>query len=107
MLMKGLVAYCQARVPEARELMLSAEEMLRTRCTGVSWEIATARTILIFLHWHLADCVGMRRATASYLADARDRGDLFLVTGLRAMAATLLHLSTTTRTPLSASSPTR
>ena len=92
LVMKGLLALTQARFRAAVELALAAEEVLRNRCSGVAWEISLARTVVTWAFWHLGESGELRRRCAMYLADARARGDMFLVTNLRSVVTPFLDL---------------
>jgi serine/threonine protein kinase/tetratricopeptide (TPR) repeat protein len=87
----GLIALNQCRFVEAAAHCEEAEEIFRTRCTGVWWEVATARTVSVWTLFHRGACDELRRRTVAYIAEARDRGDLYTVTNLGAVA--LPHLS--------------
>jgi tetratricopeptide (TPR) repeat protein len=87
----GLIALNQTRFVEAAAHCEEAEEILRNRCTGVWWEVATARTVQTWSLFHRGHCDELRRKTVAYIGEARDRGDLFTVTNLGAVA--LPHIS--------------
>jgi hypothetical protein len=91
-LMQQMVALNQCRFPDAVRLGEAAEETLRTRCRGAWWELAMARTEILWALWHQGDCEGIRRRSPKILADALDRGDLFLVTNLRSVITPFIHL---------------
>lgn len=91
-LMQQMVAHNQCRFPDVVRLGEEAEETLRTRCRGAWWELAMARTEILWALWHQGDCQAMRRRTPVILADATDRGDLFLVTNLRSVITPFLLL---------------
>jgi tetratricopeptide (TPR) repeat protein len=62
---------------EAIELCTRAEAMFRRECTGVAWEIATARifaSIALALRGELA---ALRRLESGYTQDALERGDRY------------------------------
>lgn len=88
----GLIALNQCRFHDAGAHCAEAEEIFRTKCTGVWWEVATARTVAVWTLFHNGDCDELRRRTVAYMAEARDRGDLFTVTSIGAVAPTHLSL---------------
>ncbi len=87
----GLIALDQTRFADAMEHCEAAEEIFRTRCTGVWWETATARSVIAWTFWHRGHTDALRQRATAYIAEARDRGDMFTVTNLGAVA--LPHLS--------------
>ncbi len=87
----GLIALDQTRFADAMEHCEAAEEIFRTRCTGVWWETATARSVIAWTLWHRGHIAALRLRATAYIAEARDRGDMFTVTNLGAVA--LPHLS--------------
>ncbi len=91
-LMKGLIALTQSRFGDSAQHCMDAEEILRSRCSGVAWEISTARSVLAWTLWHRGQFEELRRRMVGYLAEARDRGDLFLLTNLRSVVEPMLHL---------------
>ena len=92
LLMKQMISLNQTRFSDVVRFGEAAEEALRTRCSGVWWEIAMARTEMMWSFWHQGDCEALRRRTPVVLADAIHRGDLFLVTNLRSVITPFLHL---------------
>jgi len=87
----GLIALNQCRFADSIAHCQEAEEIFRTRCTGVWWEVATARIVAVWCLFHQGDCDELRRRTVAYIAEARDRGDLYTMTSLGAVS--LPHLS--------------
>ena len=87
----GLIALDQTRFADAMRHCEIAESIFRTRCTGVWWEVATARSVIAWTLWHRGHTHHLRQRATSYISEARDRGDLFTVTNLGAVA--LPHLS--------------
>lgn len=88
----GMIALNQARFEDAIADSEAAEALFRTHCSGVWWEVATVRTVVAWCHWHTGRCRELRLRTAAYLNEARDRGDLFTITNLGAVASPHLSL---------------
>ena len=76
----------------ARARLSEAEELLRTRCTGVAWEIATARLIAIRCCIYMGDYALIARTLPQDLEEAARRGDLFMDVSLRAGPLVRLYL---------------
>ncbi|WP_428262548.1 serine/threonine-protein kinase PknK [Haliangium sp.] len=88
----GAIALFAGRWRFAQQTIERADAILRTRCTGVSWESSTACiyqfTALYFLgEWRL-----LHERTAALILAAQERGDRYTVAGL-APFAVYGHLS--------------
>ena len=59
-----------------------AERAFRERCTGVTWELGTARTFMMGTLTYMGDYVEYERHWPDFLEDARSRGDVFAETKL-------------------------
>jgi serine/threonine protein kinase len=79
----GFVRTTQGRWPEARVLLEESAALLRDRCTGVAWELATVRTNLLFSMAAMGDLPELAARGLPTIAEAEERGDLFAVTTLR------------------------
>ncbi|MBP6773136.1 MAG: protein kinase, partial [Gemmatimonadaceae bacterium] len=90
--MRSMVSHLHFRFREAIRHADFAEEVLRSRCSGVWWELSVARTVTTWGCFYLADCAELRRRHALYMTDARERGDRLFITSLRTVATPFLHL---------------
>jgi tetratricopeptide (TPR) repeat protein len=91
---RTMVAYHQMRLPDAVRHGLEAEEILRDRCRGVAWELATTR---IFVLWSLAFSGRFRELRAlgsQYEKLAREQDDLLLETNLGSYVIPLIRIGT-------------
>jgi serine/threonine protein kinase len=79
----GVTANLRGDFGAAREGLTLAEGLLRDRCTGVAWELATARMFWIESLFYLGDLRAFARASAECLREATSRGDLFASTNFR------------------------
>jgi hypothetical protein len=86
------VAFLQFRIRETIEAAAPAESMFRERCTGVWWELGLTRTMMGWAYTHGGDTAGVTRCIHDYFGDARERGDLALVTNLEAVCLPYLDL---------------
>jgi hypothetical protein len=76
-LASGIAAYCVGRWKEAHAACEQAAEIFRSRCTGVAWELTTARLIsLPSLIW-LGEHADAYRRLHLYQQEARERGELY------------------------------
>src|SRR5690606_38215655 len=51
-LMAGIGSICEGRWRDAEERCARAEEILRDQCSGVSWELASARIMHLWALWY-------------------------------------------------------
>ena len=79
----GFVRTTQGRWPEARTLLEESVALFRERCTGVAWELATARTNLLFSIAVMGDLPELMARGLPAVDEAEERGDLFAVATLR------------------------
>jgi tetratricopeptide (TPR) repeat protein len=76
-LASGIAAYCVGHWKEAHASCEQAAEIFRTRCTGVAWELTTARLIsLPSLIW-MGEHTDANRRLHLYQQEARERGELY------------------------------
>ena len=82
--LQGATSAClTGRWRTARDLAKEAAQLFSEQCTGVAWEIATARVFwLSGLAW-LGEWKEMGRRATEFLADSEDRGDLYATTQLK------------------------
>jgi eukaryotic-like serine/threonine-protein kinase len=83
MFVAGLAAYLEGRWKTAQELCDRAEGILRERCTGVAWELASARFYALRSLVFMGRFEELSRRLPSCLEDAHSRGDLYEEVGLR------------------------
>jgi len=91
LLMQGVAEHCGLELSAARTTLLDAEQLLRTQCSNVSWELDTGQYFILFTLMYLAELRELATRAAGYAREARDRDDLYgwiLVTaGVGYMAA--------------------
>jgi hypothetical protein len=80
----GIAHYLNGRFEETVDLTTQALDILQTRCTGVAWEIATARSFQLWGSAQLGRLGNLRSLQAAYLRDAQERGDVYAVVTLSA-----------------------
>jgi len=87
-LASGVAAYCCGRWKEAHAACEQATEIFRSRCTGVAWELTTARLIsLPSLVW-MGDHPEAFRRLHLHRQEAQERGELY---GLATIGAFGVH----------------
>ncbi|HEX6160355.1 MAG TPA: AAA family ATPase, partial [Thermoanaerobaculia bacterium] len=77
---EGVVASLQGRWREGAEHLERAEQSFLEHCTGVSFELNTARLFEIRCRQFLGDLRRMAERVPSLLRDAEDRGDRYFAT---------------------------
>jgi hypothetical protein len=78
----GGAAFMHGRWAEARVRLEEAEQVLRERCTGVSWELDTTQMMLLSSLAFLGELRTFSDRLPQLLRGARERGDLFASTNL-------------------------
>ena len=93
LLTAGVAAYEMGQMREAREYCDGAEEMLRTQCSGVAWELATARLFGTWAHYRLGRIAYLVERLPELERETSERGDLYgwlaIVLGCPRVAMTL------------------
>jgi len=79
----GLTAFLVGKWQRAAELLSEAEETLRYRCTGVTWEIASTQTFLLSSLIYLGEMREISLRVPILLSAAEKRSNLFELTDLR------------------------
>jgi serine/threonine protein kinase len=88
----GIIALFQGRWREALEHGERADAVLRERCTGVTWELTTASTLLVVPRFYLGRVEELGRIVPLCLRDFQTRGDLYGATCIRTGDANLAWL---------------
>jgi serine/threonine protein kinase len=79
----GLVAFLVGQWQRAAEMLSEAEEILRYRCTGVTWEIASTQTFLLSSLIYLGEMREISLRVPVLLNAAEKRNNLYELTDLR------------------------
>jgi hypothetical protein len=91
-LASGWSAFLQLRLKDALHHCREADEVFRERCTAVWWELASARTMTAWSLVHCGEVNQLTRVVPIHLTDARERGDVFTMMNLGAVATPHLRL---------------
>jgi hypothetical protein len=92
-LVSGMTAFLEGKWTTARESLYAAEEFLRQRCSGVAWELATARLMHSTALYFLGEIKELSLRLPVLLENAKARGDLYESTHLQIRVAHVLHLA--------------
>lgn len=82
-LMPGMATFLEGRWKDACEYLDRAETILRTRCTGVAWELNTVHLFSLRTLYYLGDLHRLSDKLPIVLKEARERGDLYAEISLR------------------------
>jgi hypothetical protein len=88
----GTAAFLQGRWQEGYALNSEAEAILRDRCTGVTWELDTARFMALWSAFYRGDVRELQRRVPALRLESEARGDLYAVTNLRTAMTPFLAL---------------
>jgi hypothetical protein len=93
MLIAGIAAALEGRFDEATFLATEAEDILRTECSGVSWELFNAQYFSLLSLYYLGHFRSLSGRLPQLLKEAEERGDLCAVTSLTTRVAYLARLA--------------
>ena len=79
----GVGAYCVGHWKKSAELCERSAEILRERCTGVTWELSIAHRFLLGSFLLLGELGEIARRVPMLLASALEQGNFFIATDLR------------------------
>lgn len=82
-LLAGVCAFLVGKWREAARLCEQAQQILRDKCTGVSWELTSADTFLLGSLMYLGEYALISQSFVRLLATAQERGNLYASTELR------------------------
>jgi eukaryotic-like serine/threonine-protein kinase len=82
-LVTGMAAFLEGQWRESRRLLQDAEALLRDRCTGVVWQLATARLMSCVTLFFLGELRELGQCLPTLVKNAEERGDLYEATDLR------------------------
>jgi len=74
---RGVGAYLSGNWPQAADLCERASEVLRDRCTGVTWELTIANRYKLSSLLHMGQLAEVSRRVPALLSAALEQGNLF------------------------------
>ena len=80
---KGVVPYLEGSWRKAAEICEHATEVLRDRCTGVTWELTIANRYKLNALLYMGELIEVSRRVPALLSSALEQGNLFGATDLR------------------------
>lgn len=90
---RGISGFQAGDWPHAREFCDLAEETFRDHCTGVAWELDTARTISLWSLFFMGDVAQLKCRLPNLIREANERGNLYASTNFATLAGHLLWLA--------------
>jgi hypothetical protein len=81
-LVEGIAAALEGRWGAGANLLLRAEQQFLEHCTGVTWELGTARSFGLRCHQFRGDIREMTERFPALLRDAQERGDRYFATNI-------------------------
>lgn len=90
---QGTAAFLQVRMKEAVEFLVEAEEQFSNGPLKAWWELASARSLIVWSHMHMGNYVAMRKVANEYQKDAESRGDRFVLANLGSAGRPQIHLA--------------
>ncbi len=92
-LAKGVSRFLAGDWASAQEYCDLAEGTFRDHCTGVAWELDTARTISLWSLYFMGDIARLTSRLPSLIREANERGNLYASTNFATLAGHLLWLA--------------
>jgi serine/threonine protein kinase len=92
-LARAIVAYLECRWSDARAAAEPAEAIFRDHCTGVAWEIDTARIFALWSLNFLGKITELRQRWSNLIKDARERGNIYMSGTLGALLMAVVRLA--------------
>jgi hypothetical protein len=89
----GISEFLSGRYANSLQHNLRAEQILRSRCTGVTWEQDTAQVFGLWALFYMGKIADLRIRYQTVFQEARERGDRYLMTTLGSQVGTLLFLA--------------
>jgi len=89
----GMVAFLGGQWAQSHLGMQQAEELLREQCTGVAWELATARLVDCVSLFFLGEIRELRTRLPRLVENSRSRGDRYESTDLQIRIAHAVYLA--------------
>ncbi len=77
LLARGISAYELGRIRESADYCDAAEDLLRTQCSGVPWELASARLFGSWSRYRLGEIASLVDRVPALEREAAERGDLY------------------------------
>ncbi len=88
----GIAAYMEGRWAAALRLCREAEAALLENCSGVAWELGSARMTALWSLAYLGEMSELSRRVPELVRDAHDRGDMYVSTSVQTGLPNLVWL---------------
>jgi hypothetical protein len=91
--MKGVVACHFGRWRTSLAFCDHAEEVIRSRCIGATWEIDTAHSYALWSLGYMGELAELNRRYSALIKEARERGDLYALMNMGTDSMALARLA--------------
>src|SRR5204863_174061 len=92
-LIEGICGFREGRWREGFEASVAAERILLDGCTGVTWELDSARFFSFYCLLYLGEMKEMAARYPHLVNDAQERGDLYALTMFRGLHSHFVYLN--------------
>ncbi len=92
-LISGVSEYLCGRWRKGLGPCEEAARILHEQCTGVMWELNTARAYVVYILYFMGEIAEMARRLPALLADAAERGNLFVLANHGTFSKPLVQLA--------------
>ena len=88
----GIAAFLEGRWKSGAASCLAAEQILLDGCSGVPWELDSARFFSFYCHFFLGEMKTMAVRYPLLVSDGQERGDLYALTMFRGLHSHFVYL---------------
>ncbi len=92
-LANGIAAFMKGEYERSLARTREAETVLRDQCTGLTWELDTARIFHMWSLLYMGELARLRERFVPLMEEAEERGDRYLATNLGTQVGMMAHLS--------------
>jgi hypothetical protein len=91
-LVRAVMAHERGEYRESFEHCERTEELVTAHLTGISWELCTLQMFSLHSLFFLGEFGLVFERTERYVADARERGDLYAIMNMRSLSGACTHV---------------
>ncbi len=92
-MVRGASSFMLGQWKAAQTFLDEAEQLLRSQCTGTSWERDTVHNFLLWALFQMGELAELRRRWTVMYKEAQERGDLFAASMLTSFYKTMIKLT--------------
>jgi hypothetical protein len=91
-LVRAVMAHERGEYRESFEQCERTEELVNAHLTGMSWELCTLQMFSLHNLFFLGEFDQVFQRTERYIADARERGDMYAIMNMRSLSGACTHV---------------